>query len=250
MARACIVLVLVVKKQPIRLPTALDPALIVLLRFFLEARFKRSAEGLLNCPIEPAKMNEGYLHDCDSLIMFRKAHRLRINRADRTVRSDNSKLMRAGDDGRIQAAENPPAAPLGQDEVIVADGFAGADDPCHSESQFYRAACEAHPCVAGWLDSNVGDGRLVAPVKSRMDNFRFELSHGNDLCFGPFEIPCASVDLYLDFFVRIGLRNGLTSQIDFKNSKGVPVHKRANDFTQAYQEEDEGSSPTQCLSNC
>jgi hypothetical protein len=56
-------------------------------------------------------MNESYFHDWNSLIQFRKAHRLRIDCADRAERPHNSGVAGAGDDGRIQATESSPPFP-------------------------------------------------------------------------------------------------------------------------------------------
>src|SRR5580704_6934340 len=83
-----------------------------------------------------------------------------------------------------------------------------------------------------------------------MNYFWGEPTHRNDLGFGFFKVRRACINFYLDWFASVGLRNRLTSQIDFKNVKDVPVRDWADDFAQAHQKENERPSPAPRLSDC
>ena len=68
--------------------------------------------------------------------------------------------------GGIDRALDAAAAPLGMHEIAVTNSLAGAHDPGDAEIEFYDAAREGDPTIAGRFGRGVGDGERVTALEA------------------------------------------------------------------------------------
>jgi hypothetical protein len=115
----------------------------------VEAGFEWRAGGAADSPVEGAHVNQGDFHRRRAVVMFGEAQGLRVHRADRAEGDGDAVFQRVLIHGGVDRALDAAAAPFGMHEIAVTNGLAGAHDPGDAEVEFYDAARERDPAVAG-----------------------------------------------------------------------------------------------------